>query len=508
MTAPSYIKVLLPLNLSWMPTYSLPDGMSVRKGDRVKVKFANREYVGVAYGFADVPDLNAGRILPVIELPDNPPVSSEELELWEFVSGYYLCPMGEVCKVASPASVLEKVPEATLRKLQSRNRTEPVKPRLTAPMKQAVRRIVEAFDEGKNVLLCTGGLRRQLFQELSRRVIESGKDVLILRPEISTPSDGMLCYASMLSPTQRRNAVHLVRNGGPQIVEGESPAVFLPFRNLGLVIVDDEFSQNYKQSFHQPFYNARDVAFVLAGIWNAPLLLCAEYPSLESLYNCSAGRLVRVEVEDGPGTETQSPEEEGRGKFEIIDVSKEKSKNGMVGNFSRIALSRMEATLQQKGRILLLQPWKDTSDIEIEARKHFPSAGSKINSMPLSKADSKELAKYSLVLLTNIDFLLSRQDFRADEYAFRQIERLKRQCSCLLVQTSESGHYVFDSATALETMLAQRREFQLPPYTREVRIKTGDSSRSFFLPKDRNLAKSKAELLAKAPRGAIVDVDP
>ncbi len=495
----SHIKVLLPLNLNWTPTYSLPEGMSVTKGSRVRVPFASREYVGVVLGPDDTPDADSGRILPVAEVLDFPPVSEEEFELWEFVSRYYLCPLGEVCKVASPAYALEKPPLATIKRLASNARVNIQKPHLSAILKQTVLTVLEAFDQGTKVLLCAGTSRRLIFQELSRRTLESGRDVLVLRPSVDAPTlSGALCYSSSLSPAQKRNAVHLVRTSGPLLVEGESPAVFLPFGNLGLVIVDDEFSQDFKQNFRPPFYNARDVAFVLAKIWKAPLLLCAEYPSLESLYNCSAGRLKRIELRDSPLT----------GKFEIIDTSRERLKNGMVGNFSRIALAGIESTLRENGRVLLLQPWKDTSDIEIEARKNFPSAGTKINSMSLWKADRKELSKYSLVLLFNVDYLLSKQDFRADEYAFRQIERLKRQCSELLIQTSESGHYVFDAETALKTMFSQRREFSLPPFTREVRIRNGEVCESHFLAKDADLEKRKFELLKNAPRGAVIDVDP
>lgn len=495
----SFVKVLLPLNLCWTPMYCLPEGMTVRRGDRVRVPFAGREYAGVVLGYDDTTPVNSEKILQVAEVLDIPPVSPEEFELWDFVSRYYLCSQGEVCRIASPSAALERPPLATIEKLAQNNWTDIRKPHLSATLKQSVQAILEAFDQGINVLLCAGSSRRQIFQELSRRTLESGRDVLILRPSVDGPVlDGSLCYASSLSQAQKRNAVHLVRTAGPLLVEGESPAVFLPFGNLGLVIVDDEFSQDYKQSFRPPFYNARDVAYMLAKIRKAPLLLCAEYPSLESLYNCSAGRLKRIDIDDSPST----------GKLEIIDIAREKLKNGMAGSFSRIALARMESTLGENGRVLLLQPWKDTSDIEIEARKNFPSAGSKINSMPLWKADRKELSKYSLVLLSNVDYLLSKQDFRADEYAFRQIERLRHQCPNLLIQTSESGHYIFSGGNALEKMLSQRREFSLPPFTREVRIRNGEASESHFLAKDAALEKRKLELLKNAPRGAVIDVDP
>lgn len=499
-----YIKVLLPVNLDWMPTYSLPSGMKVGKGDRVRVKFARKDYIGVVYGYDDSPQLCKGNIIPIDGLAGVPPVTTEEFELWEFVSRYYLCPLGDVSRVASPACVLGKMPDSTAKKILGAPSSELPKPRLSDVHKQAVREILEAFDCKKNVLLCAGKSREKIYSELSRRCLERGKDVLVLRPVIEKPDNEIpaVYYCSSMSLAQKRNAVFRIRNGGPVLCIGESAAVLLPFVNLGLVIVDDEFSTDYKQTFHPPFFNARDLAFVLARIWNSDLLLCAETPSLESLYNCAALRLHKVSVKEGQDSESASE------NCEIIDISKEKSKNGMIGNFSRIALSRMTETLQKSGRILLLQPWKDTSDIEIEARKHFSAAMSSINSLPLWMANAKELGKYSLVILLNVDYLLSRQDFRADEYAFRQLERLKKNCRNLLVQTGESSHYIFDNAKALDTMMAQRKDFSLPPFSREVRIKTGSECASHFFPKDSSLESRKKGLLKGLPKGAVIDVDP
>lgn len=499
-----YIKVLLPVNLDWMPTYSLPLGLKVRKGDRVKVRFARKDYIGVVYGFDESPRQCKGNIIPIEGVSDIPAVTPRELELWEFVSRYYLCPLGEVCKAASPACVLDETPAPTAKTLLGTSTPEIPGQRMSDVQKSAVREILGAFDRRQNVLLCAGKSREKIFLELSRRTIESGKDVLLLRPGIGKNDMWIpaVYYCPAVPSAQRRNAVFKIRNCGPVMVVGEASAVLLPFRNLGLVIVDDEFSTGYKQTFHPPFFNARDVACVLARIWNSNLLLCAGTPSLESEYNCAAGKLRKVSLVERQGNDTSM------NCCEIIDVSKERTKNGMIGNFSRIALSRMGETLDKRGRILLLQPWKDTSDIEIEARKHFPSARTGINSLPLWEADSKELEKYSLVVFCNVDFLLSRQDFRADEYAFRQLERLKLCCRNLLVQTGESSHYIFDGAKALGIMLSQRKDFSLPPFSREVKIKTKDECKSHFLPKDSTLESRKMELLRNAPSGAVIDVDP
>lgn len=502
MQEPRYIQAILPLKLNWLPTYRLREDQNPDVGDRIVVRLAGKTYLAVVARTGVIPSerLDVSKISEVESVTDLPSVSAEELKLWNFVAAYYLCTAGEVYRTASGASGinLKDAAPSTQRKSRKHLEASPLRqrPSLSARSKQAVADILDCFQERRPVLLRADDSREDVFAELERRTREQGRDVLVVRPELKD-SDGPLRFDSSATPATRREIARLLREHPGQTVYGTRNSLFLPWRNLGLVIVDDEFSRDYKQDSASPRFNARDTALVLASIHGADALLCASMPSLESAYNCRTGRFAAVQM---PSCGSLIPE--------IVDTSAEKRKRGMDGGFSLILLSRMKSVLEQGGRVLLLQPWKDTSDAEIEARQHFPKAGARINAMPLWKAGPKELAKYELTVLLNADFLLAKQDFRADENTCREIERLKRCCMSLLVQTSRADHPAFGSEDPADKILAERKAFGLPPYTREIRLTKGEEVKTVFLPKDKDLSERKAQILKEAGGATVIDVDP
>lgn len=502
MPEPRYIQAILPLKLGWLPTYRLREDQNPKVGDRILVRLAGKTYLAVVARVGVTPGekLNSAKISEVESVPDLPSVSEEELKLWEFVSEYYLCTLGEVYRAAFGASGISSRDAdcSSPRRARKHLENSPIRqrPSLSAGSKQALTEILEYFQERKPVLLRSDDAREDVFAELERRTREQGRDVLILRPELKE-TDGPLRYDASTSPATKRELAKLLREHPGQTVYGTRNSLFLPWRNLGLLIVDDEFSHDYKQDGVSPRFNARDTALVLAAIHGADALLCASMPSLESAYNCRTGRFAAVQMPSG-----------GSLIPEIVDTSAEKRKRGMDGSYSLILLSRMKSVLDAGGRVLILQPWKDTSDAEIEARVHFPKAGARINAMPLWKAGVRDLAKYDLTVLMNADFLLAKQDFRADENACRELDRLKRGCMSLLVQTSRADHPAFGAEDPCGKMLAERRNFGLPPYTREIRLINGDEVKTVYLPKDKELAARKAQLLKEAGSGTVIDVDP
>ena len=100
MTRTSFIQVILPLRLEWEPYYVL-EGAAV--GERVKVRFANREYVGVVSEVNVVPETVPEHIQPAFKT-DLPPVHPREIVFWRAIAGYYLCSVGEVYKAAYPVT--------------------------------------------------------------------------------------------------------------------------------------------------------------------------------------------------------------------------------------------------------------------------------------------------------------------------------------------------------------------------------------------------------------------
>ena len=148
MTNASYIQVILPLKLEWEPFYRV-DEQEIMTGDRVRVCFAGKEYIGVVSAVNAKPEIDPGKIMPVIDVErDMEKVFPQEILLWRRVAEYYLCTVGEVYKAAYPAMKvnLEEARAAALAKARERRE------RLLAGMEAKVERIRERMQKKQALL--------------------------------------------------------------------------------------------------------------------------------------------------------------------------------------------------------------------------------------------------------------------------------------------------------------------------------------------------------------------
>jgi primosomal protein N' len=334
-----------------------------------------------------------------------------------------------------------------------------------------------AFAEGRTVLLQGGAARTDLLVRAAGEALAAGSDVLMLVPEISLTKrlqailreafdDSLLVFHSAESAGNRREvATILRRNDRPRLVLGTRSALFLPFKNLGLVIVEEEHDIAYKQDA-TPRYGARDTAVMLGSIHGAHVLLASPTPSLESLHNCLTGRYALVHL----------PLEEGG--MEIVDTTVEARKRGMVGDFSRILISRIGDTLTSGGKTLILRPWGPMEDLKEQLEDIFPGKTGGIDFATVHDARRKDISDISLLVLLNADILMDRHDFRADEKMMQTLEQFRgRLPGHMLVQTRQGQHPVFlqgeDYALHL---LEERKAFNFPPYSRMVDIIVRDTN--------------------------------
>ena len=352
------IQVIVPLNLEWEPYYSLPEGVSVSIGDRVRVVLAGREYLAVvsAVGVAVPEKVRIHDIKAVDEA--QPKIAESELEFWRAVADYYLCPVGDVYKAAFPSTIRPARVKKTDEIEDIAPGEEPIV--LTSLQEAAAAKIRESFSNGKTALLSgvTGSGKTEIYLTLAREAISKGRSVLFLVPEIALSRQieervlqkipGVLTCHSGITPAQRRKVAARVRAGGTYMVLGTRSALFLPHRNLGLIIVDEEHDTSYKQDSPAPRYNARETAIMLAKIHGANVLLGSATPSLESLYNARAGIF----------TEVLLPERYHGGQDSnvvIIDTSAERRKRGMVGDISLKLADRICAALEDGAQVLVLR---------------------------------------------------------------------------------------------------------------------------------------------------------
>lgn len=499
MTGRIFIQVILPLRLEWEPFYyqeielsesagdasglfpvtstgsvTERDKEQVRVGDRVRVNFAGKEYVGVV-SMADAGKQAeemgiVDKVKPILGMAEGlEPVTKEEIELWRQIAEYYLCTVGEVYKAAYPAQKVEKEvvqarQEALIVEREEKNRTkiadkikrleeraekkaelaakarksesrerylaekemlegeigllvreltsmvgelcrttgsvtgygdsvtyhqdeEPIggsiietsegtekEISLSAAQEEAYSKIKEIFAKGKPALLhgVTGSGKTEIYLKLAQETLAMGKNVLYLVPEIalsrqledriSETFPELLVFHSGETMSRKREVATVLRHAGEPaegkgyVVLGTRSAIFLPHKNLGLVIVDEEHDTSYKQDSPAPRYNGRETAIMMAKIFGANVILGSATPSLESLYNCSVGRYGLVTLNKRFYDAADSD-------IEIIDTIAERRKNGMIGNFSRKLIEHIGKCLGEHRQVLILRERRAYSPI-------------------------------------------------------------------------------------------------------------------------------------------------
>ena len=348
-----FIQVILPLKLEWEPYYLVET--PVAAGDRVKVEFAGKDYVAVVSA-ADVtpPEQLVDRILYVKAIVrDLPPVYAQEIAFWRSLAAYYLCTIGEVYKAALLRDrVAGELPEP------SKEAGREV--HLSPEQERAVGEVRNAFAAGKTALLhgVTGSGKTEIYLELARETLAAGRSVLFLVPEIALSRQLEDRVAAVFPEVQvyhsaktwpRRAAVTKAVLDAPEyLVLGTRSALFLPHHNLGLIIVDEEHDNSFKQDSPAPRYHARESAIMLSVVQGAHVVLGSATPSLESLYNAETGRYAKVELKQRfhSGQEAE---------VMIVDTVAERRKNGMAGCLSLKLLEQLSRTLEAGGQAVLLR---------------------------------------------------------------------------------------------------------------------------------------------------------
>ena len=152
----------------------------------------------------------------------------------------------------------------------------------------------------------TGSGKTEVYLEAVAECLASGRQALVLLPEIALSAEFLTRvearfgarpaeWHSGVTATERRRVWKMVGEGAAQLVVGARSALFLPFRNLGLIVVDEEHDTSYKQE-EGVLYNARDMAVLRAAICGARVVLASATPSLESWANAEAGKYERIEL--------------------------------------------------------------------------------------------------------------------------------------------------------------------------------------------------------------------
>lgn len=428
---PSIVSVAVPVPLRQCFDFKLPlkeDGLpsKVSVGARVLVPFGPRKLLGVVKQIKKVSEYPNNRLKTVLEILDDEALISPVLwQLLEWLSRYYLAPIGEVVEMAL-SSVLRKGGNLTPVSQRHWNLTQqgrvlPIEDLQRAPLQLALierlmradrltatdfkqqssgwRQAIKALEEKgwveqqikapvlsvelppkeepvtlneeqalaaqslitsfqTDTFQCsllhgvTGSGKTEVYFAVMRKTLQAGKQVLLLVPEIGlTPQlvsrvqSQLACPISVmhsgLSDGERHLAWWHAYQGNAQVLIGTRSAVFSEFKNLGLIVVDEEHDGSFKQQ-DGVRYHARDVAIYRAKLANIPIVLGSATPSLESYAHAQSGRYQSLRLKDR-ATSAPLP------KVELIDLNKEPSIDGL----SPTLVEAIGATLAAKKQVML-----------------------------------------------------------------------------------------------------------------------------------------------------------
>lgn len=441
-----FVDVILPLPLPGTFTYSVPQEFNgtIVPGCRVTVPLGkNKSYTALVSTLHDnEPD--SYTVKPIKEVLDETPIVLEsQIKLWEWISRYYLCSMGDIYKAAIPqglkgefkprteqrvrltarcrdekginlllqalgraprqkrllATYLQmatpfdnnpsevskhklieqaQVSPAIYNQLKEKGiletyeveigrlsiNNEPVTPvnTLSAAQQKAFDEIEDSFKQ-KNVTLLhgvTSAGKTEIYIHLITKALERGEQVLYMLPEIALTKqiverlrrvfgNRIGLYHSKFTDAERVEIWKKQLSDTPyEIILGVRSSVFLPFQKLGLVIIDEEHENSYKQQEPAPRYNARNAGIVLASFFGAKTLLGTATPSIESYFNATTGKYSLVSLKTRHRA-VQLPQ------IEVVDMQEYCRKKLTVGPFADPLVEAMGQALKEKKQIILFQ---------------------------------------------------------------------------------------------------------------------------------------------------------
>ena len=376
----SYVHVAVGLPLNDPFTYRMAK-YAVSKsllGCRVLVPFKNKSILGYVVGVNVSDDGSLYQIKNVIERIDTAPVlDASMLKITKWISDYYLCSWGEAIENALPVYLKTNKKSITEIRTRSVKETENgIRQKsaefdknekrqfsgefsLTRYQSLAVSSITESLDQGlfarKLLHGVTGSGKTEVYVRAIKHALGLGKTAVCMFPEIALtqhlehyffshfPDDVQVVHSRM---TDRERFI-VWRNayeGKKRLIIGPRSAVFMPLKNLGLIIIDEEHENTYKQS-DTPRYHTRDVACKRMQIENGVLVLGGATPSLETAH--SAG-MKQIELLNMPERISKRPMPE----VQIVDMRTE-IRGGGIALFSTALKQAIEDTVQKKGGVLL-----------------------------------------------------------------------------------------------------------------------------------------------------------
>lgn len=240
---------------------------------------------------------------------------------------------------------------------------------LSEQQKTAKSEIDEAFEEGKNVLLhgITSSGKTHIYLEKIEECIRDGKNVLFLLPEISLTKQitqrlekkygkQLGFYHQKLTDFERVEVWRRIRQNDIRILVGTRNALFLPYQNLGLIVIDEEHDSAYRPREVSPYFNAKDASLVLGRLYKAGVILGSATPSVESYYSARKDKMKYVFLNERFGN-VNLPE------YELINFKEAQESKKVSGNFSLKLIDEIKKTVDEKKQAIVLHNRRGYSNV-------------------------------------------------------------------------------------------------------------------------------------------------
>ncbi|WP_375316116.1 primosomal protein N' [Wolbachia endosymbiont (group A) of Colletes cunicularius] len=298
--------VLLPLPIDQLFSYAVEENTEVSVGDYVVVPFSKKRLIGIVWKYSD----KSGRALKFIEQKiDLPNIRPKLITFAEWVAQYNVMPIGMLAKVIM-GGVLKINHIDKLVCAKQKQEISEISCQLNPEQQIASDKIISSLNEYSVTLLDgeTGSGKTEVYLSAIAKLVETvnSAQILILLPEIVLTSQlvnrvrgqiskNLVEWHSGLTPKTRRNNWLNIASGNAQIIIGARSALFLPYKNLKLIIIDEEHDSSFKQE-QGIIYNARDMAIILAKFENIPIILSSATPLLETIHHVKSGNYNHVKL--------------------------------------------------------------------------------------------------------------------------------------------------------------------------------------------------------------------
>ena len=351
------INILLPIKFDQAFTYSVDASLDLKKGDYVLVPFRSKEIIGVVWE-KDIKAPKNIKIKKIISKINFPSLSEKNIEFIKRFSEYNLSSLGMTFKLFFyEKGFLSLLKNKNLSDYEEHDIQNIQKENLSQVQKKSLKEIIKnlEFKKYSTTLIhgVTGSGKTLIYFEIIKQALKKNAQVLVLLPEIALTKQiaqrfkdyfgaEPALWHSSIGDKKKKIIWKGVSENKIKLVLGARSAIFLPFQDLKLIVIDEEHDSSYKQE-EGVSYNARDMSILKASIENFPVLLISATPSVESYYNSKNNKYFYVSLNERYKNISLP-------KIQIVDLVKEPAEKGKF--ISNYLIPKIRKIIEEKNQVL------------------------------------------------------------------------------------------------------------------------------------------------------------